>query len=122
MNDVLRTLLEAQYIQNQNTNNIMEDQMRRIATETFVNIFSNITQFANLPQQQNPVISIPNPNQEPIDNININNLNYKERQQTYQTTRRQKYSFDRINKKINNKSSNNIEIDDSKDSNKGNKI
>ena len=122
MNDVLKTLLEAQYIQNQNKNDIITNQMRRIATETFVNIFSNITQFANLPQQQNPVISIPNPNQEPIDNININNLNDKERQQTYQTTRRKKYSIDRINKKINNKSSNNIEIDDSKDSNKGNKI
>ena len=122
MNDVVKTLLEAQYIQNQTTNDIITNQMRRIATETFVNIFSNITQFANLSPQQNPVISIPNPNQEPIDNININNLNDRERQQTYQTTRRKKYSIDRINKKLNNKSSNNIEINDSKDSNKGNKI
>ena len=122
MNDVVKTLLEAQYIQNQTTNDIITNQMRRIATETFVNIFSNITQFANLSPQQNPVISIPNPNQEPIDNININNLNDRDRQQTYQTTRRKKYSIDRINKKLNNKSSNNIEINDSKDSNKGNKI
>ena len=122
MNDVVKTLLEAQYIQNQTTNDFITNQMRRIATETFVNIFSNISQFANLAQPQNPVISIPNPNQEPIDNININNLNDKERQQTYQTTRRKKYSIDRINKKLNNKSLNNIEISDSKDSNKGNKI
>ena len=122
MNDVVKTLLEAQYIQNQTTNDFITNQMRRIATETFVNIFSNISQFANLAQPQNPVISIPNPNQEPIDNININNLNYKDRQQTYQTTRRKKYSIDRINKKLNNKSLNNIEISDSKDSNKGNKI
>ena len=122
MNDVVKTLLEAQYIQNQTTNDIITNQMRRIATETFVNIFSNITQFANLSPQQNPVISIPNPNQEPIDNININNMNDRDRQQTYQTTRRKKYSIDRINKKLNNKSSNNIEINDSKDSNKGNKI
>ena len=122
MNDVVKTLLEAQYIQNQTTNDFITNQMRRIATETFVNIFSNISQFANLAQPQNPVISIPNPNQEPIDNININNLNDKDRQQTYQTTRRKKYSIDRINKKLNNKSLNNIEISDSKDSNKGNKI
>ena len=122
MNDVVKTLLEAQYIQNQTTNDFISNQMRRIATETFVNIFSNISQFANLAQPQNPVISIPNPNQEPIDNININNLNDKDRQQTYQTTRRKKYSIDRINKKLNNKSLNNIEISDSKDSNKGNKI
>ena len=122
MNDVVKTLLEAQYIQNQTTNDFITSQMRRIATETFVNIFSNISQFANLAQPQNPVISIPNPNQEPIDNININNLNDKDRQQTYQTTRRKKYSIDRINKKLNNKSLNNIEISDSKDSNKGNKI
>ncbi len=122
MNDVVKTLLEAQYIQNQTTNDFITNQMRRIATETFVNIFSNIAQFANLAQPQNPVISIPNPNQEPIDNININNLNDKDRQQTYQTTRRKKYSIDRINKKLNNKSLNNIEISDSKDSNKGNKI
>ena len=122
MNDVVKTLLEAQYIQNQTTNDFITNQMRRIATETFVNIFSNISQFANLTQPQNPVISIPNPNQEPIDNININNLNDKDRQQTYQTTRRKKYSIDRINKKLNNKSLNNIEISDSKDSNKGNKI
>ena len=122
MNDVVKTLLEAQYIQNQTTNDFITNQMRRIATETFVNIFSNISQFANLAQPQNPVISIPNPNQEPIDNININNLNDKDRQQTYQTTRRKKYSIDRINKKLNNKSLKNIEISDSKDSNKGNKI
>ena len=122
MNDVVKTLLEAQYIQNQTTNDFITNQMRRIATETFVNIFSNISQFANLAQPQNPVISIPNPNQEPIDNININNLNDKDRQQTYQTTRRKKYSIDRINKKLNNKSLNNIEISVSKDSNKGNKI
>ena len=122
MNDVVKTLLEAQYIQNQTTNDFITNQMRRIATETFVNIFSNISQFANLAQPQNPVISIPNPNQEPIDNININNLNDKDRQQTYQTTRRKKYSIDRINKKLNNKNLNNIEISDSKDSNKGNKI
>jgi len=122
MNDVVKTLLEAQYIQNQTTNDFITNQMRRMATETFVNIFSNISQFANLAQPQNPVISIPNPNQEPIDNININNLNDKERQQTYQTTRRKKYSIDRINKKLNNKILNNIEISDSKDSNKGNKI
>ena len=122
MNDVVKTLLEAQYIQNQTANDFITSQMRRIATETFVNIFSNISQFANLAQPLNPVISIPNPNQEPIDNININNLNDKDRQQTYQTTRRKKYSIDRINKKLNNKSLNNIEISDSKDSNKGNKI
>ena len=122
MNDVVKTLLEAQYIQNQTTNDFITSQMRRIATETFVNIFSNISQFANLAQPLNPVISIPNPNQEPIDNININNLYDKDRQQTYQTTRRKKYSIDRINKKLNNKSLNNIEISDSKDSNKGNKI
>ena len=124
MNEVVKTLLEAQYIQNQTTNDIIMNQMRQIATETFVNIFSNITQLANLnPQQNNPTINIQNPNQEPIDNLNINKLNDKERQQTYQTTRRQKYSIDKLNKKMNNKSSYNIEINDSKDSNtKNNKI
>ena len=124
MNEVVKTLLEAQYIQNQTTNDFIMNQMRQIATETFVNIFSNITQLANLnPQQNNPTINIQNPNQEPIDNLNINKLNDKERQQTYQTTRRQKYSIDKLNKKMNNKSSYNIEINDSKDSNtKNNKI
>ena len=126
MNEVVKTLLEAQYIQNQTTNDFIMNQMRQIATETFVNIFSNITQLANLNPQQNnhnPTINIQNPNQEPIDNLNINKLNDKERQQTYQTTRRQKYSIDKLNKKMNNKSSYNIEINDSKDSNtKNNKI
>jgi len=125
MNEVVKTLLEAQYIQNQTTNDFIMNQMRQIATETFVNIFSNITQLANLnPQQNNPKINIQNPNQEPIDNLNINKLNDKERQQTYQTTRRKKYSIDKLNKKMNNKSLNNIEINDSKDSNsnKNNKI
>ena len=66
--------------------------MRQIATETFVNIFSNITQLANLSPQQNtnPIINIQNPNQDPLDNLNINKLNEKERQQTYQTTRRKR--------------------------------
>ena len=115
MNDVVKTLLEAQYIQNQSTNDFIMNQMRRIATETFVNIFSNITQFANLSPQQNP-------NQDSLDNLNMNKINDKERQQTYQTARRKKYSIDKINKKMNNKSLNNIEINDSKDNNKGNNI
>ena len=117
MSDVVRTLLEAQYIQNQTNNDFITNQMKRIATETFVNIFSNITQLANLTPQQNPIIAIPNPNQEPIDKIND-----KERQTTYQTARRNKYSIDKINKKLNNKSLNNIEINDSKDNNQVNKI
>ena len=124
MNEVVKTLLEAQYIQNQTTNDLIMNQMRQIATETFINIFSNITQLANLtPQQNNQIINIPNPNQNHLNNININKLNEKERQ-TYQTTRRKKYSIDKINKKINNKSLNNIEINESKDnnSNNGNKI
>ena len=115
MNDVVKTLLEAQYIQNQSTNDFIMNQMRRIATETFVNIFSNITQLANLSPQQNS-------NQNSIDNLNMNKINDKERQQTYQTARRKKYSIDKINKKMNNKSLNNIEINDSKDNNKGNNI
>ncbi len=125
MNEVVKTLLEAQYIQNQTTNDLIMNQMRQIATETFVNIFSNITQLANLSPQKNtnPIINIQNPNQDPLDNLNINKLNEKERQQTYQTTRRKKYSIDKLNKKINNKSFNNIEISDSKDNNNsGNKI
>jgi len=125
MNEVVKTLLEAQYIQNQTTNDLIMNQMRQIATETFVNIFSNITQLANLSPQQNtnPIINIQNPNQDPLDNLNMNKLNEKERQQTYQTTRRKKYSIDKLNKKINNKSFNNIEISDSKDNNNsGNKI
>ena len=123
MNEVVKTLLEAQYIQNQTTNDLIMNQMRQIATETFVNIFSNITQLANLsPQQNNPIINIQNPNQDPLDNLNMNKSNEKERQQTYQTTRRKKYSIDKLNKKINNKSLNNIEISDSKDNNTGNKI
>ena len=123
MNEVVKTLLEAQYIQNQTTNEYIKNQMRQIATETFVNIFSNITQLANLtPPQNNPVISIPNSNHIPIDNLNMNKFNEKERQQTYQTTRRNKYSIDKLNKKINNKSLNNIEINDSKEGNIGNKI
>ena len=117
MSDVVRTLLEAQYIQNQTNNDFITNQMKRIATETFVNIFSNITQLANLTPQQNPIIAIPNPNQEHIDKIND-----KERQTTYQTARRNKYSIDKINKKLNNKSLNNIEINDSKDNNQVNKI
>ena len=125
MNEVVKTLLEAQYIQNQTTNDLIMNQMRQIATETFVNIFSNITQLANLSPQQNtnPIINIQNPNQDPLDNLNINKFNEKERQQTYQTTRRKKYSIDKLNKKINNKSFNNIEISESKDNNNsGNKI
>ena len=125
MNEVVKTLLEAQYIQNQTTNDLIMNQMRQIATETFVNIFSNITQLANLSPQQNtnPIINIQNPNQDPLDNLNMNKLNEKERQQTYQTTRRKKYSIDKLNKKINNKSFNNIEISESKDNNNsGNKI
>ena len=125
MNEVVKTLLEAQYIQSQTTNDLIMNQMRQIATETFVIIFSNITQLANLSPQQNtnPLINIQNPNQDPLDNLNMNKLNEKERQQTYQTTRRKKYSIDKLNKKINNKSFNNIEISDSKENNNsGNKI
>ena len=123
MNEVVKTLLEAQYIQNQTTNDFIMNQMRQIATETFVNIFSNITQLATLnPQQNNPIISIPNSNQDPIENLNMNKIKEKERQQTYQTTRRKKYSIDKLNKKMNNKSLNNVEISDSKENNFGNKI
>ena len=123
MNEVVKTLLEAQYIQNQTTNDFIMNQMRQIATDTFVNIFSNITQLATLnPQQNNPIISIPNSNQDPIENLNMNKIKEKERQQTYQTTRRKKYSIDKLNKKMNNKSLNNVEISDSKENNFGNKI
>ena len=123
MNEVVKTLLEAQYIQNQTTNDFIMNQMRQIATDTFVNIFSNITQLATLnPQQNNPIISIPNSNQDPIENLNMNKVKEKERQQTYQTTRRKKYSIDKLNKKMNNKSLNNVEISDSKENNFGNKI
>ena len=123
MNEVVKTLLEAQYIQNQTTNDFIMNQMRQIATDTFVNIFSNITQLATLnPQQNNPSISIPNSNQDPIANLNMNKVKEKERQQTYQTTRRKKYSIDKLNKKMNNKSLNNVEISDSKENNFGNKI
>ena len=110
MNDVVKTLLEAQYIQNQSTNDLILNQMRQIATETFVNIFSNISQFANASPQN-------------LDEVNINKINEdKARQQTYQTARRDKYSIDKLNKKINNKGLNNIEISDSKVNSKGNKI
>ena len=112
MNDVVKTLLEAQYIQNQTNNDYLLGQMRKIASETFVNIFSNISQLANMIPNPSPSITIQNPNQNrqitiPF-NENIINMNEERpKQQTYQTTRRKMYSIDKIGKQQNNYSINN---------------
>ena len=114
MNDVVKTLLEAQYIQNQTNNDYLLGQMKKIASETFVNIFSNITQLANLAQNpSSPTITIQNPNQSRQTlmsyNDNGTNINYndeRQNQQTYQTKSRKKYSIDKINRQQNNYSIN----------------
>ena len=107
MNDVVKTLLEAQYIQNQTNNDYLLGQMRNIASETFITIFSNISQLANLVPNTNPSITIQNPNKSrqtlfPYNENGINmNMNYndiREKQQTYQTTRRKMYSIDKFNR------------------------
>ena len=85
MSDAVKALLEAQYIQNQNNNDYLLTQMRKIASETFVNIFSNITQLANLVPNSSPSITIQNQNQSRQSSLpyteNINNINYNEEKQ-----------------------------------------
>ena len=58
MNDVVKTLLELQYIQKQTNNDYLLGPMRKIASENFVNIFSNITQLENLVPNTSPTITI----------------------------------------------------------------
>ena len=116
MNDVVKTLLEAQYIQNQTNNDYILNQMRKISSETFFNIFSNISHLANLMSYSSPTINSQNQNQNRENSIpyneNINNNMYidineeRPKQQTYQTTRRKMYSIDKMNKQQNNYSLN----------------
>ena len=114
MNDVVKTLLEAQYIQNQTNNDYLLGQMRKIASETFVNIFSNLSQLACMVPNPSPTITIQNPNQNKQtlfpyneNGINMNYNDERQRQQTYQTTRRKMFSIDKINNQQNNYSINN---------------
>lgn len=120
MNDVVKTLLEAQYIQNQTNNDFLLNQMRKIASETFANIFSNISQLANLEPSSSPSITIQNQNQSnqsrqtsiPSYNDNITNIKmYEDKtKHTYQTTRRKMYSIDKVHKQQNNSYSINYNI------------
>ena len=126
MNDVVKTLLEAQYIQNQTNNDFLLNQMRKIASETFANIFSNISQLANLTPSSTPStpsITIQNQNQSnqsnqsrqtsiPSYNDNITNIKmYEDKtKRTYHTTRRKMYSIDKVHKQQNNSYSINYNI------------
>jgi hypothetical protein len=112
MNDVVKTLLEAQYIQNQTNYDYLLNQMKKIASETFVNIFSNVNQLANLIPINTPTITIQHQNQNGQNtspfNDNIIYMNEdRTKQQTYQTTRRKMYSIDKFNKQQNNYNCNN---------------
>ena len=104
MSDVVKTLLEAQYIQNQANNDNLLNQMKKVATETFVNIFSNISQLANLDNTSSPTITTQNHNQNrqsslPFnENTQIDMNENRQKQKTYQTSRRKIYSIDKINK------------------------
>jgi len=120
MNDVVKTLLEAQYIQNQTNNDFLLNQMRKIASETFANIFSNISQLANLTPSISSSTTIQNQNQNnqnrqtsiPSYNDNITNIKmYEDKtKHTYHTTRRKMYSIDKVHKQQNNSYSINYNV------------
>ena len=127
MNDVVKTLLEAQYIQNQTNNDYLLNQMKKIASETFVNIFSNVSQLANLMPTNTPSITIQNQNQGRQTLLPFNdNIIYmnedRTKQQTYQTTRRKMYSIDKITKQQNNYNTTNDIINNNINNNQTNGI